>query len=212
MNAKADALTICSPSRWTDLNQRLGITPDLQTYDALIRAHAETHRAYHTLDHIAACLRHLDEVQGLADNPDEIEMALWFHDAIYAPFSATNEEDSAAWATNWLRDKGLDESPISRIAQHILDTKTHETPETIDGRLMLDIDLSILGTGQAVYDAFENHIRREYRRVPSFIFRKKRKAILQRFLARERLYNTDYFFEKLETQARLNLNRAISNL
>ena len=139
-------------------------------------------------------------------------MALWFHDAIYAPFSETNEEDSAEWAADWLQEKGLDKGSISNIADHILDTKTHKTPATIDGRLMLDIDLSILGTPAEVYDEFEKHIRREYRRVPGLIFRKKRKAILKGFLARDRIYNTDYFFEKLETPARVNLIRAVSSL
>ena len=180
-----NAQTICSAGRWNALCERLGIGPDIQTYDALIAAHAEPHRAYHTLDHIAACLQHLDNVRELAGKPDEIEMALWFHDAIYAPFSDRNEEDSAEWAADWLQDKGLDKTTITNIADHILDTKTHK-PRTIDGRLMLDIDLSILGTREAVYDEFEKHIRREYRRVPGLIFRKKRKTILQGFLARGR--------------------------
>lgn len=207
-----NAVNICSAARWSALCSRLGIEPDPQTYDALVSAHAESHRAYHTLDHIAACLRHLDDVRDLADRPDEIEMALWFHDAIYAPFSATNEEDSAVWAADWLQNKGLDKSGLARISNHILDTKTHDTPTTIDGQLMLDIDLSILGTPERVYDEFETHIRREYRLVPGFIFRKKRKSILQGFLARERLYSSDYFFDLLAAQARVNLERAISRL
>jgi len=207
-----NAVGICSAARWSALCSRLGIEPDPQTYDALVSAHAEAHRAYHTLDHIAACLRHLDDVRDLADRPDEIEMALWFHDAIYAPFSATNEEDSAAWAADWLQDKGMDKSVIDRISHHILDTKSHDAPKTTDGQLMLDIDLSILGTPEQVYDEFETHIRREYRRVPGFIFRKTRKAILEGFLARERLYNCGYFYESLEAQARMNLKRAISKL
>jgi len=206
------ALAICSLDRWTSLCQNLYITPDTETYHALIKAHAQPHRAYHTLDHIAACLSHLDDVQERVERPDEIEMALWFHDAIYEPFSATNEEDSAQWAADWLQDQGLDKANIGRIADHILDTKSHDTPESLDGRFMLDIDLSILGTPVPIYDQFEIDVRREYRRVPRFIFRKKRKAILEGFLARDRIFGTDYFHDKLEGQARKNLTRAISNL
>ena len=139
-------------------------------------------------------------------------MALWFHDAVYDPFSASNEEDSAEWAADWLQERGLGNFAIARIADHILDTKSHDTPATLDGQFMLDIDLSILGTSIEVYDQFEVNIRREYRRVPGFIFRKKRKAILQGFLARKAIYATKYFHDKLESQARLNLSRAISSL
>ena len=206
------AIDICSAARWSGLCRRLGIDTDIETYQALLSAHAQPHRAYHTLDHIAACLRHLDDVRDLAERPDEIEMALWFHDAIYEPYSSTNEDDSAEWAADWLQDMGSAKEVFSRIADYILATKTHDAPTSIDGRLMLDIDLSILGARPSVYDAFELNIRREYTRVPGFIFRKKRKAILEGFLARKRLYSSDYFFDTLEAPARINLLRAISIL
>jgi len=207
-----NAQDICTLKRWNGLCQRLGIAADGETYADLITAHAQKHRAYHTLDHIAACLRHLDSVKDKVESPEEIEMALWFHDAIYEPFSDSNEEDSAEWAADWLQARGVDKPVIARITDHILDTKSHETPENLDGRFMLDIDLSILGTPREIYDEFERNIRREYRRAPGFIFRKKRKAILEGFLARERIYATDHFHEILETQARINLVRVVSQL
>lgn len=206
------ALDICSLERWNRLCQRLGLAADGETYDELIAAHAQKHRAYHTLDHIAACLRHLDTIQNEMDKPEEVEMALWFHDAVYEPFSSTNEEDSAEWAADWLQERGAENAVITRIADHILDTKSHDTPDSLDGRYMLDIDLSILGTPPDIYDEFELNVRREYKRVPGFIFRKKRKAILEGFLAREQIYATEYFREKLERQARVNLVRAVSQL
>jgi len=206
-----NAINICSPERWNVLCQRFGFI-DVETYEALLQAHAQKYRAYHTLDHIAACLRHLDSVRSRAQNPDEIEMALWFHDAIYDPFSSTNEEDSAEWAADWLQAQGVDRMTTAKIADLILNTKTHDAPATLDGEYMLDIDLSILGTAPEIYDEFELNIRREFRRVPGFIFRKKRKVILQGFLERNRLYFTEHFHNMLNAQARLNLKRAISKL
>lgn len=206
------ALVLCSLERWNALSLRLGISADGGTYADLIAAHSEKHRAYHTLDHITACLIHLDTVRAQVEKPEEVEMALWFHDAVYDPFSATNEEDSAEWAADWLQDRGAAKPVIARIADHILDTKSHETPASKDGQYMLDIDLSILGTPPDIYDRFERDIRREYKRVPSFIFKKKRKAILEGFLERDPLYATPYFQEKLESQARANLERAIAQL
>lgn len=206
------AQDVCSLLRWNQLCARLDIAADGATYRNLIKAHAEKHRAYHTLDHIAACLRHLDDVREHLQRPDEVEMALWFHDAVYEPFSASNEEDSAEWAADWLQDRGVEKAVFRRISDYILATKSHESPETLDGQFMLDIDLSILGAPADIYDEFELNIRREYRRVPGFIFRKKRKAILEGFLARERLYMTDHFHDKLDRAARLNLLRAIGSL
>ena len=205
-------LEVCSFTRWQSLSQRLGLPGDRETYAALVESHAEKHRTYHTLDHISACLSHLDSVRDRTENPDEIEMALWFHDAVYDPFSGSNEEDSAAWATDWLQKCGANKPVIARIADHILATKSHDTPDLLDGQYMLDIDLSILGTARHIYDQFETNIRREYKRVPGFIFRRKRKAILQGFLSRKSIYTTAYFQERLEKQARSNLAQAISQL
>jgi len=205
-------LEICSLERWNRLCLRLGLSADSETYSDLITAHAHKQRAYHTLDHIAACLRHLDDVRSQTERPDEIEMALWFHDAIYKPLSSTNEEDSADWAGDWLYSRGAKSNVIARISDHILDTKSHDTPPSIDGQFMLDIDLSILGTPDTIYNAYEKNIRFEYRRIPKFIYRKKRADILSTFLKRERIYATDYFYERLETQARDNLSRAILTL
>lgn len=205
-------LDVCTFERWNVLCLRLGISPDGDVYNELIAAHAQNHRAYHTLDHIAACLRHLDVVQHNLKNPEEVEMALWFHDAVYEPFSETNEEDSAEWAADWLQDRCAAKAVFVRIADHILATKSHGTPVGLDGQYMLDIDLSILGASPTVYDEFELNIRREYIRVPAFTFRKKRKAILEGFLARDKIYGTGYFREKLEIPARLNLVRAVSQL
>jgi len=206
------ALNACSLERWNTLCVRLEIAADGGTYNELIEAHAQMHRAYHTLEHIAACLQHLDSVRDKLEKPDEVEMALWFHDAVYEPFSATNEEDSAVWAADWLQERGAAKPVIARIADHILDTKSHDTPNSLDGQYMLDIDLSILGTRPDIYDEFELNIRREYKRVPGFIFRKKRKAILEGFLARDAIYATEHFREKLEQPARINLLRAVSQL
>ena len=77
---------------------------------------------------------------------------------------------------------------------------------------MLDIDLSILGAQKQIYDQFEKNVRKEYKRIPSFTFRKKRKEILKSFMERPRLYHTAYFFDLLETQAKSNLTLAIASL
>ncbi len=77
---------------------------------------------------------------------------------------------------------------------------------------MNDIDLTILGSSERIYAQFEENVRKEYKWVPYFLYKKKRKEILRSFLDRERIYQTKYFNNKLETQAQINLNNAIASL
>ncbi len=74
-------------NRWLALMAQLGLQDNRDQWRALQNAYAEKHRHYHTDEHIAACLHHLDVTWHLAENPVEIELALWFHDAIYKPRS-----------------------------------------------------------------------------------------------------------------------------
>jgi len=207
------SLGLCSsPERWVRLLKAFGLSEHMDVYDKLVAAYGEAHRSYHTLQHIDACLHHLDAVAELADRPHEIEMALWFHDAIYNPFSGTNEQDSAKWAREFLKQGEIANDSIKRIYALIMVTRNHTNTSEVDTGLMLDIDLSILGAPPEIYDQFEKNIRKEYRRVPGFIFRKKRKEILQSFLDSTQIYNRPYFSDMLEAQAKENLSRTIAAL
>jgi len=81
-----------------------------------------------------------------------------------------------------------------------------------DAPLLVDIDLSILGQAEARFQEYEAQIRREYEWVPEPAFALKRAEILERFLARERIYSTEPFFSKYEKQARANLLGSIRKL
>jgi len=76
----------------------------------------------------------------------------------------------------------------------------------------VDVDLSILGQGEQRFAEYESQIREEYRWVPKRIFNSKRAEILERFLARRRIYVTDFFAAKYEQQARRNLEGSIRQL
>lgn len=190
----------------------MGLPDDEETFASLVAAYAQSHRHYHNADHIAACFKHLDIVSKLADKPAEIEIALWFHDAVYDPYSASNERDSADWARKFLQDNAIAADQISRVEKLIMVTAGHGAASSGDEKLMIDIDLSILGECPEVYDRFEIAIRKEYSHVPQSLFRRKRKEILSDFLARGQLYRTQYFIDNFQTQARINLTNAIDAL
>ncbi len=199
-------------SRWETLMHAFGFSENEATWCELAAAYAEKHRHYHTSEHINACLSHLDKVHQYTDHPEEVELALWFHDSIYIPRKSNNELKSAEWAQAFLNANQAQVDVVRRVYNLIMVTRHNVPASTKDEEVLLDIDLSILGAKPEIYEQFENAIRKEYKWVPWFLYKKKRKEILESFLNRERIYITDYFFEELESQARFNLASAILKL
>jgi predicted metal-dependent HD superfamily phosphohydrolase len=205
-------MAVIKQERWLWLMESLGLESSTDCYEALVAAYSEKHRYYHTCEHINAMLRHLDGVKEVAENPAELELAIWFHDAIYKPYSKSNEKDSADWAKEFLESQNYDSNGIKRIYRMIMATLHDGVSETRDEKLLVDIDLAILGSPSDVYEQFEVNVRKEYQWVPSFIYRRKRTALLESFLNRDTIFNTPFFMEKYESTARKNIKRAILSL
>ncbi|NRD18793.1 hypothetical protein HNV08_01935 [Winogradskyella eckloniae] len=95
-----------------------------------------------------------------------------------------------------------------------MSTKAHEVQcsKTNDNAVLLDLDLSILGTDWATYNVYLKKIRQEYKNYPNIIYNSGRKKILQQFLKRDRLYLTEQFKTQFEKQARSNLTKEIEML
>ncbi len=196
-------------SAWLDLGLAT-VADDL--FEALRSSYAEPHRAYHTAQHIDDCLRHLDMIRARCERPAEIEIALWFHDAIYDPMSGDNELRSADWAARELERSFATEDTIASIRSLILITR-HDAVSTAPAEQVLsDIDLSILGAEPERFAEYEAQVRKEYAWVPDAVFRHERARLLRRFLARPAIYATAFFREMLEEQARVNLAESIAQL
>lgn len=198
--------------KWLGLMERLGFDANIDVYRELLACYSQKHRHYHNVSHISAVLNHLEKVQNLTDNASTIELALWFHDAIYKVLSSTNELNSANWAATFLQVNGASKKAASKVHSLIMATLHNFTPADNDEKLMVDIDLAILGCDSDTYELFESWIRKEYRLIPSFVYNKKRKAILAGFLDRDRIYSHDYFYQGLEKSARENISKAIRQL
>lgn len=181
-------------------------------HSALLEKYAEPHRAYHSLQHLDEVLSAFEPVCDLAKKPAEVELALWFHDAIYDVYRHDNEVRSAEWACGVLAAGGAATACVDRVRQLILATQHTAAPQTPDECLLVDIDLGILGADPDRFAEYERQIRLEYGFVPEPLFKQKRRAILLSFLARERIYNTAYFQAALEPRARQNLSGAMAEL
>ncbi len=181
-------------------------------FTRLAAAYADPSRAYHTAEHIEDCLSLLDESRILARHADEVEAAIWFHDAVYVAVRTDNEERSAELAGASLRAANVASDITERIMSLVLETRHETIPYEHDAALLCDIDLSILGRSPEVFDRFERQIRQEYAMVPELIYRSRRSEILRRFLSRSSIYQTRWFRQRYERQARANLERVLTTL
>ncbi len=202
-----------SPDRFIALARRLGATADpAAVAENLLHRWAEPARTYHSLRHLADCLAQLDAAPADAVERDLVETALWFHDAVYDPRKNDNEDRSAELARERLAELGVAATQADMVTTLVLLTRHSERPEDPEGRLVCDIDLSILGRPSDEFDRYDREIRAEYRWVPEAHYRRERAAVLRGFLARVPLYLTPHFRARYEQLARINLGRAISRL
>ncbi|MBZ9758696.1 hypothetical protein LB524_25745 [Mesorhizobium sp. ESP6-5] len=174
-------------------------------------------RHYHNLAHIEAMLGLAGDYRTLLDDPEAVEAAIWFHDAVYDSRAKDNEAQSAALAEQKLAGR-IDAGRLSRVSAMILATATHQVPlfddvaATRDASLFLDMDLSILGAAPDAFDAYERAVRHEYGWVEEPMWRAGRGAVLKSFLARPHIFHTQEFRQRFEPQARRNMARSLQAL
>jgi predicted metal-dependent HD superfamily phosphohydrolase len=190
-----------APARWWPLGE---------LWAAVEAAYTSPGRHYHTLTHLRALGGWFTEVgrggPGWRD-PESVFAALLAHDAVYDVRSTDNEARSALlcrqWCADWL---GIDSAAAERC---VLATAGHAGPPAADDPdllLFLDCDLSILGADPTSYEAYARGVEAEYLPVaPEPIYRAGRAAFLQNMLAKPNVFRTEFFRERLEDRARLNL-------
>ena len=145
------------------------------------------------------------------DDPAAL-LAAVLHDVVYEPTRSDNEEASARYAARVLAH--LEAAVVGRTCELVLATKAHDTcrPGDRSCAALLDADLAILGAPAERYERYAAAIREEYGHVPEEAFRAGRRAVLEGFLARDRLFLTDDVHERLDAAARANLRREITRL
>jgi predicted metal-dependent HD superfamily phosphohydrolase len=198
--------------RWRATWQALGVAPPSRLFEEISARYAEAHRHYHTARHLEECFDALDAVRGEPDRLGEVELALWFHDAIYDTKRHDNEQRSAEWARSVAEQAGLGPEVVERVAALIMATRHDAAPVGADACVLVDVDLSILGAEPLRFDEYERQVREEYRCVPEPVFRRERRKILRRLLARPAIYNTARMRESHERRARANLDRSLAGL
>ncbi|KGE14334.1 hypothetical protein [Sphingobacterium deserti] len=179
-----------------------------ECWQEVLAAYTDPRRHYHNLEHLQNFSNQLDFCKAkLKDYPTAF-LALIYHDIVYFMKDGSNEEKSADVANAHLQKLGYPSALIAHCVELILATKTHAGQENDDVNYFLDADMSILGTDKAYYEQYAVNIWKEYDQSPQF--GQGRKRVLQHFLAMERIFKTDLFFERYEQAARRNIQAEIA--
>jgi predicted metal-dependent HD superfamily phosphohydrolase len=210
--------TLFLKSKWDSLCAALAVSKDRSEagFEMLMKRYNEPQRHYHNASHISALLHLAEQQKDLIQDSISIELAIWFHDAVYETgYPNQNEELSAQMAVDWLNDLQVAEKRITKVEMLILATKSHSLSSEVndeDGKLFLDMDLSILSERWEVYDNYTRQIREEFILVPEMMYRMARAAAMKKFLDRPLIYGTRFFIESREKIARENILREIDSL
>lgn len=179
-------------------------------------------RAYHHFGHVQEVLRHYRAVaEGPGwHRPVEVWLAVLYHDAVYVPGRSDNEIASARLAAEhidrWWQGAGIDAGRVSDLirltARHGAlgagDAGVGDAGD--DARHFLDCDMAILGAPPATFAEYDRAIAEEYRAVPRWLYRIKRRRFFRMLLASEWIFHSVFFRERFERQARQNLDAALN--
>ncbi len=198
---------------WVDMVANFSLPEDknIEIFTLLGSQYKENTRYYHNWTHIKTMIK------GLYDYPEEIndilsiELAIWFHDAIYVPLRKDNESRSAKFFHEQLSPY-LPMERVRKVMNYIEATKNHSKTTDKDLQVLLDLDLAILGQSPTVYQNYSKQVREEFGYVPNFLYKRGRKLVLKNFLDRPTIYQTTFFKEQLEKQARENIREELDSL
>jgi predicted metal-dependent HD superfamily phosphohydrolase len=164
-------MNLTSVERWRWVWREVGVRDaDEELYHRLVACYSEPHRKYHTIQHLNECFAHLETVSSLAEHPAEVELALWYHDAIYNTHENDNEKRSAEWARDSALAAGIKIDQAGRIYDLVMATMHNAIPAGRDAEVLVDIDLGILGAEPVRFDEYELQVREEYSWVPEFMY------------------------------------------
>ena len=183
-----------------------------EVFDELVARYGEPHRRYHTGAHIEHCLCQLDVAADWMDEPDAVEMALWFHDVVYEISAKDNELRSAELFAARAGERGSEtfRSGVHRLI--MATTHLDPPPRTLDESFMVDIDLSSFGRPWEEFLSDSRAVRAEMAHRSDAEFYPGQRRFLESLAARPRFCFTDFFRERHEDRARRNIAKLRSIL
>lgn len=175
-------------------------------FDRLQRLYRDDFRVYHNEEHIEFCLKWLDQYRAETESADAIELAIWFHDACYSQESSGHEQRSADLFRS-LAAEVMDDDLIEKVVRFILATTHQGEPESLDAKLLVDIDMASFSEEWSDYLRDTSRCRAEKPHRSNDEFYKDQLIFLRHLLSRPTLYYSQTFLENHERRAQSNITR-----
>jgi predicted metal-dependent HD superfamily phosphohydrolase len=198
---------------WQTLLARHSASPNAEAAGAALLARwAEPHRRYHDLSHLRGVLDGVEALAVLADDPDAVRLAAWYHDAVYAGDS-DDEENSALLAESELAALDVEPAFLAEVGRLVRMTVRHDpAADDRNGQVLSDADLAVLALPPAEYRANTARVRAEHSHVGEAEFRVGRARIISELLAASAVYRTEPGRRLWEDAARANLTAELASL
>lgn len=200
--------------RWAEDWARIGAVAPVGKFNHLVYRYEKPSRAYHNLTHLDECFKAYESAEFCgAHDRAALMLAIWYHDCVQGFGSPEDERASASLAESDIRTEAEDQRFPLYVRDLILETShSSRSPQDECARILVDLDLSILGAGKERYCQYSRQIREEYRHVDNNRYRVARAHVLQKFLARPSVYMTQWMRATREVQARKNMVAEIEAL
>lgn len=181
-------------------------------WNEIVINYCDAGRYYHNLNHLEAIIRELSDVKDNIPHWDTAMFSVFYHDIVYNALRSDNEAQSADKAQLRLHDIGFPKDQTTQCVLQILATKGHNPGDDATTQLFIDADLAILGKPTQAYTEYSENLRKEFFIYTDKEYKAGRKKILKHFLAMDRIFKTEHFYNKYEKQARKNIESELSLL
>ncbi len=184
-----------------------------ELYDAALPLYQSDQRVFHNEVHLSTGFYILQRLLSEGEDIQDVHFAAWcFHDAVYEIGASDNEEMSALFfeQMNKTAGFGFDKNEVDMIKTIILDTKTH-TPSIEESKIVLDVDMFILGSKYDDFVLYREQIREEYSaQYSNEEIKEGTKLFLDDLLTKKSpIFHSEQFF-KYEEQAKENARRYLA--
>jgi predicted metal-dependent HD superfamily phosphohydrolase len=208
-NSSANILATRFHALWARNQKRVEVVDSVGIFEELLALYSEPGRYYHECTHLANCLQQFDKASHLMQMPDALELALWFHDAVYLPGAKDNESQSAKLFSIWGNIAFTPEF-VEKICRLIFITMHKSPPQDIDESYIADIDLSSFGSDWPIFWQDTLNVRKEQGHLTDEIYHRSHARFLNMLLDRPYIFYSEFFRLIYEEPARRNIARLLA--
>lgn len=151
------------------------------TYDQFLKAYNQSHRRFHTIEHLEYILDYIAVAENFYLNSDVIILTTIFHDIVYYPHFTNNEYRSVKMLRQHWKYDG-DEELLKEVTTCIFDTRERKDPN-LYCEIFNKADTSILYSKEPrELISYEQNIRKEFDFLELSIYKEKRLEFLKKII------------------------------